>query len=128
MRTSRAGSWPCPRDAPPRRSRTASSDIRHTEHSTASAGPVIVRRYEPAGPARRADRQIHPDGAMRARTPPGGVTLMTVPWPVRSMVAGAAGTTALTLAYAAERKLRKTHRGQLDHDDSIVPGQIVASV
>jgi hypothetical protein len=53
---------------------------------------------------------------------------MSLPWPVRSVVAGAAGTTTLTLAYAAERKLRKTHRGQLDYDDSLVPGQIVASV
>jgi hypothetical protein len=53
---------------------------------------------------------------------------MSLPWPVRSVVAGAAGTTTLTLAYAAERKLRETHRGQLDYDDSLVPGQIVASV
>ena len=44
------------------------------------------------------------------------------------MVAGAAGTAALTLAYTAERKLRKAHRGRLDYDDSLVPGQIVASV
>jgi hypothetical protein len=65
---------------------------------------------------------------MRVREPPGGVALMGVPWPVRSVVAGAAGTTALTLAYAAERRLRKAHRGQLDYDDSLVPGQIVASV
>jgi hypothetical protein len=53
---------------------------------------------------------------------------MSLSWPVRSVVAGAAGTTALTLAYAAERRLRATHRGQLDYDDSLVPGQIVASV
>ena len=53
---------------------------------------------------------------------------MSLPWPVRSVVAGAAGTTTLTLAYAAERKLRRTHRGSLDYDDSLVPGQIVASV
>jgi len=53
---------------------------------------------------------------------------MSLPWPVRSVVAGAAGTTTLTLAYAAERKLRKTRRGPLDYDDSLVPGQIVASV
>ena len=53
---------------------------------------------------------------------------MSLPWPVRSVVAGAAGTTTLTLAYAAERKLRKTRRGPLDYDDSLVPGQIVASI
>ena len=53
---------------------------------------------------------------------------MGVAWPVRSVVAGAAGTTALTLAYATERRLRTTHTGQLDYDDSLVPGQIVASV
>ena len=32
------------------------------------------------------------------------------------------------LAYAAERRARGTHQGQLDYDDSLVPGQIVASV
>jgi hypothetical protein len=53
---------------------------------------------------------------------------MSLPWPVRSVIAGAAGTTALTLAYAAERRLRRSHRGPLDYDDSLVPGQIVASV
>ena len=44
------------------------------------------------------------------------------------MIAGAAGTTTMTLAYAAERRLRKSHHGRLDYDDSLVPGQIVASV
>jgi hypothetical protein len=34
----------------------------------------------------------------------------------------------MTLAYAAERHLRSGHRGPLDYDDSLVPGQIVASV
>jgi hypothetical protein len=54
---------------------------------------------------------------------------MSVPWPVRSVVAGAAGTTALTLAYTAERRVRRrTHSGPLDYDDSLVPGQIVASI
>lgn len=47
--------------------------------------------------------------------------------PVRSVVAGAAGTAALTLAYAVERRLRPK-RGPLDYDDSLVPGQIVASI
>jgi hypothetical protein len=54
---------------------------------------------------------------------------MSVPWPVRSVVAGAAGTAALTLAYAAEHRIR--HRradAPLDYDDSLVPGQIVASI
>src|SRR4051812_27549927 len=49
-------------------------------------------------------------------------------WPVRSVLAGAAGTTALTLAYRAERRLRPDVAGPLDYDDSLVPGQIVASV
>ena len=53
---------------------------------------------------------------------------MGLPWPVRSVCAGAAGTAALTLAYAAERRMRRSHQGQLDYDDSLVPGQIVASV
>jgi hypothetical protein len=52
----------------------------------------------------------------------------SVPWPLRSVLAGAAGTAALTLAYAAERRLRRAHPAQLDYDDSLVPGQIVASV
>jgi hypothetical protein len=53
---------------------------------------------------------------------------MTVAWPVRSVLAGAVGTATMTLAYAAERRLRKSGHGPLDYDDSIVPGQIVATV
>lgn len=53
---------------------------------------------------------------------------MTLPWPIRSVLAGAAGTAALTLSYAAERRLRPRHPGPLDYDDSLVPGQIVASI
>jgi hypothetical protein len=53
---------------------------------------------------------------------------MALAWPIRSICAGAAGTATLTLAYEAERRLRRRHRGQLDYDDSLVPGQIVASV
>jgi hypothetical protein len=53
---------------------------------------------------------------------------MSVPWPVRSIAAGTAGTAALTLFYDAERRLRRRHRGPLDYDDSLVPGQIVASI
>jgi hypothetical protein len=52
---------------------------------------------------------------------------MTLPWPMRSIVAGTAGTTALTVAYDIERRLRR-RRGPLDYDDSLVPGQIVASI
>ena len=51
-----------------------------------------------------------------------------MPWPLRGVLAGTAGTAALTLAYAAERRLRPRHRGQLDYDDSLVPGQIVAGI
>ncbi len=53
---------------------------------------------------------------------------MTLPWPVRSVLAGTAGTAALTLAYATERRLRPTVHGALDYDDSLVPGKIVANV
>ena len=53
---------------------------------------------------------------------------MTLPWPIRSVVAGTAGTAALALSYSAERRLRPDHRGPLDYDDSLVPGQIVASI
>jgi hypothetical protein len=34
----------------------------------------------------------------------------------------------MTLAYAAERRLRRDHRGPLDYDDSLVPGQIIAGI
>ena len=53
---------------------------------------------------------------------------MTLPWPIRSVVAGTAGTAALTLSYSAERRLRPDHDGPLDYDDSLVPGQIVAAI
>ncbi len=51
-----------------------------------------------------------------------------LPWPIRSVVAGAAGTGALTLAYAVEHRLRPQVNGPLDYDDSLVPGEIVASI
>jgi hypothetical protein len=54
--------------------------------------------------------------------------LPVAPWTARSVLAGAAGTGALTLAYGAERRLRPAVRGPLDYDDSLVPGQIVASI
>jgi hypothetical protein len=53
---------------------------------------------------------------------------MELPWPVRSVLAGTAGTTTMTLAYGTERRLRPRVRGPLDYDDSLVPGQIVASI
>ena len=50
-------------------------------------------------------------------------------WPVRSIVAGAAGTAALTLAYEVEHRMRhRVKNAPLDYDDSLVPGQIVAAV
>jgi hypothetical protein len=49
-------------------------------------------------------------------------------WPIRSVLAGTAGTAAMTLAYDTERRLRPSHRGPLDYDDSLVPGKIVASI
>ena len=39
---------------------------------------------------------------------------MSLPWPVQSVVAGAAGTTTMTLAYATERRRREKRRGPLD--------------
>jgi hypothetical protein len=51
-----------------------------------------------------------------------------VPWPVRSVVAGSAGTAALSLWYDTERRLRRRRARSLDYDDSLVPGKIVASV
>src|ERR1700750_1643958 len=51
-----------------------------------------------------------------------------LPWALRSVAAGTAGTAALTLAYRAEHRIRGTHPGPLDYDDSLVPGEIVAGV
>jgi hypothetical protein len=59
---------------------------------------------------------------------PSRASLARLPWPIRSVLAGAAGTAALTLAYAIERRLRPGVHGPLDYDDSLVPGQIVASI
>ena len=53
---------------------------------------------------------------------------MNLPWPVRSIAAGTAGTAALTLFYDTERRVRRRHHGPLDYDDSLVPGRIVASI
>ena len=53
---------------------------------------------------------------------------LRAPWPIRSVAAGAAGTATMTLAYEAERRLRRTPPGPLDYDDSLVPGKIVAGV
>jgi hypothetical protein len=51
-----------------------------------------------------------------------------IPWPLRSVLAGTAGTAAMTLEYETERRVRHNHRGPLDYDDSLVPGKIVASI
>ena len=53
---------------------------------------------------------------------------MKTAWPIRSVLAGTAGTAALSLAYVVERRLRPRHHGPLDYDDSLVPGQIVVSI
>lgn len=52
----------------------------------------------------------------------------SMPWPVRSVVAGFAGTAALAAFYRVEHEFRPHVDGPLDYDDSLVPGQIVASV
>ncbi|HJS94825.1 MAG TPA: hypothetical protein VJ741_11205 [Solirubrobacteraceae bacterium] len=52
---------------------------------------------------------------------------MKLPWAVRSVAAGTAGTATLTLFYDVERRVRQRHR-PLDYDDSLVPGQIVAAI
>src|SRR5215208_5261624 len=53
---------------------------------------------------------------------------MAIAWPLRSVLAGTAGTATMTLAYAAERRLRPRVHQALDYDDSLVPGQIVATI
>ena len=52
----------------------------------------------------------------------------TIQSTVGSVLAGTAGTAAMTLAYATERRLRRDRQGPLDYDDSLVPGAIVASI
>ena len=53
---------------------------------------------------------------------------MSLPWQIRSVLAGAGGTATMTLAYAVERRLRPSDHKPLDYDDSLVPGQIVAGI
>ena len=57
-----------------------------------------------------------------------GEMIDRIPWPIRSTLAGTAGTAAMTLEYQTERRVRRSHRGPLDYDDSLVPGKIVASI
>ncbi len=54
--------------------------------------------------------------------------LKKLPWPVRSTLAGTAGTAALTAAYKLEHRLRPQVKGPADYDDSLVPGTIVANI
>ena len=53
---------------------------------------------------------------------------MRLPWPIRSVLAGVAGTSALTLSYEIDHRLKPLRRGPLDYDDSLVPGEIVANI
>jgi hypothetical protein len=56
------------------------------------------------------------------------MTRSTIPWPIRGVLGGTAGTATMTLAYETKRRLRHNHRGRLDYDDSLVPGKIVVSI
>jgi hypothetical protein len=56
------------------------------------------------------------------------MTRSTIPWPIRGVLGGTAGTATMTLAYETERRLRHNHHGPLDYDDSLVPGKIVVSI
>jgi hypothetical protein len=52
-----------------------------------------------------------------------------IPWPLRSIAAGTCGTAAMGLAYAVERRARRSPvHTPLDYDDSDVPGKIVVSI
>ena len=53
---------------------------------------------------------------------------LDLPWPIRGVLAGSAGTATMTFAYALERRLRPNTAGPLDYDDSLVPGQIVGTI
>lgn len=130
--------------------------------------PVLVAGYRRfAGAQRltkvwhgcRADRRCAEDnGLARMQRAIGSTMLIAMrrtshpdrppyfPWPVRSLVVGAVGTMAMTVAYWAERRVRagkfrgakrladgRQVRGMatdqgLDYDDTVVPGQIVANI
>jgi hypothetical protein len=68
-----------------------------------------------------------PKRMMRSRGSRGINNHMEIAWPLGSVVAETAGTTVMTLAYAAIRRLRPRVHQPLDYDDSLVPGQIVAA-
>ena len=61
-----------------------------------------------------------------ARAGPAYAGAMIVPAPIRSVLAGSAGTATMTLAYAAARRVRRGVSGPLDSDDGLLPGQSVA--
>src|SRR3982751_2237811 len=67
------------------------------------------------------DRHAHPAATEMKR--PG-----SFPWPVRSVIAGFAGTAAMVLGYRVGHELRARVGRPLDYDDSLIPGQIVAKV
>src|SRR3954451_20370224 len=48
-------------------------------------------------------------------------------WPIRAVLAGTAGTAAMTAAYSTERRVRHAS-APLDYDDGLVPGEIVAGI
>src|SRR5947209_6370520 len=78
-----------------------------------------MMRASPARPYGRAVRNpLAPSGPPRARL---------TSWPFRAVLAGTAGTAAMTAAYAAERRVRRATE-PLDYDDGLVPGKIVAAV
>lgn len=54
--------------------------------------------------------------------------MKSLPWPVRSVLAGTAGTVVLSAAYKLEHRLRPVQDGPTDYDDSAVPGKIVANI
>jgi hypothetical protein len=78
----------------------------------------------------------HRSSTRRARRPrvsaavaPSRRLLDQIPWPLRSAAAGTSGTAALGLAYALERRVRRSPHGEpLDYDDSDAPGKIVVSI
>lgn len=49
-------------------------------------------------------------------------------WPIRSLIAGVAGTAVLSASYEVDRRLAKPGKGPLDYDDSLVPGKIACTI
>src|SRR6185295_10891217 len=75
-----------------------------------AGGPRLRRRWHDG--TRAPTRRSMEEAEMRRRR--------SLPWPVRSVLAGFAGTAAMVLAYRLGHELRPEVDRPLDYDDSLV--------